>query len=63
MPRHLSVWRLTPLVAVPVVAGSLMLVYDLVVDGVLSLLVGDLDERERQIAEAIADFLSDDSEV
>jgi hypothetical protein len=53
--NHLSPWRLTPLVAYT-------LLYDLTVGTVFRLLVGDVDERERQIAEAMAEFLFDEPE-
>jgi hypothetical protein len=63
VPRHLSPWHLTPLVVVPCAYGAYRLLYDLTVGTVFRLLVGDIDERERQIAEAMAEFLFDEPEV
>jgi hypothetical protein len=60
--NHLSPWRVSYLVAVPVAYGAYRLLYDLTVGTVFRLLVGDVDERERQIAEAMAEFLFDESE-
>lgn len=63
MPRHLSAWRVTPLVAVPCAYGAYMLLYDLTIGTVHRLLIGDVDERMRQITEAMDEFLFDEPEV
>jgi hypothetical protein len=58
--NHLSPWRVSYLVVVPCAYGAYRLLYDATVGTVHRLLVGDIDERERQIAEAMAEFLFDD---